>query len=118
MAVLEIVTYGKDVLTKKAARITEITPEIEKLAASMVQTMHIDMMQPVTGNLVPRARYPADQLRVVARDFAQDEEGNLDAMLVQYLEEVFCRLDQLTDGPVLTVIVAKELAGSTPESSW
>jgi len=40
MAVLEIVTFGNDVLTKKAQKIQEIDSKIKEIAESMVVTMH------------------------------------------------------------------------------
>jgi len=38
--VLPIVKYGHPVLRQKGARITEITPEIRRLIANMLETMH------------------------------------------------------------------------------
>jgi len=40
MAKLPIVTYPDPVLAKKAETITEFTPELEQLAADMIQTMY------------------------------------------------------------------------------
>lgn len=40
MALLDIIKYGNPVLTKKAEEIQIIDKEIEKLAQSMVETMH------------------------------------------------------------------------------
>jgi peptide deformylase len=39
-AKLEVVKYGHPVLRQKGARIEKITPEIEALAAAMLETMH------------------------------------------------------------------------------
>ena len=40
MSILEIVTYGNPILTKKAEKIKKINKEIEELAQSMLQTMY------------------------------------------------------------------------------
>jgi len=40
MAKLPILTYPDPVLAKKAAKVTEFTPELEKLVADMIQTMY------------------------------------------------------------------------------
>ena len=38
--ILEVVKYGHPVLRQKGARIESITPEIKKLIADMLETMH------------------------------------------------------------------------------
>jgi len=40
MAVLEILTIGHPILSKKAARVDKIDPELVRLAKDMVETMH------------------------------------------------------------------------------
>jgi len=39
---LDIVKYGHPVLRQKGARIESVTPEIQKLAADMLETMHVN----------------------------------------------------------------------------
>ena len=40
MAVLTVRKYGDPVLRRKADRVREITPEIEKMVADMIDTMY------------------------------------------------------------------------------
>jgi len=38
--ILPVVTYGHPVLRQKGARVEKVTPEIKKLIADMLETMH------------------------------------------------------------------------------
>ncbi|MFC2160814.1 peptide deformylase [Acidobacteriota bacterium] len=68
LSVLEIVTYGHPVLTKKAEEINKITQDIVDLAGKMVNTMH---RSPGIGLAAPQVNH---SIRLITVDLSVGEK--------------------------------------------
>lgn len=70
MSIIEIVTYGNPILTKKAEKIKKINEKIEELAQSMLQTMYA---APGLGLAAPQVNRG---IQLITVDLSRGENSN------------------------------------------
>jgi len=94
MAVLPIRKFGDPVLRRKAAPVTEVTPELKTLAQNMLDTMYA---APGIGLAAPQV---GESIRLIVVDVRESEEDELDPLILfnplikdpkgQYFDEEGC----------------------------
>lgn len=68
MALLEIKTFGNEVLRRRALPVKSVTPELRKLAEDMLETMY---QAPGIGLAAPQVGH---SLRIIVVDVSRDDE--------------------------------------------
>jgi peptide deformylase len=93
MAVLEIITSENPVLRRKAKKVHKITPQLQKLADDMVETMRA---APGVGLAAPQVAV-SERLFVAELEKSEENPGSGKLYIVFNPEYVF-RSDEMVDG--------------------
>lgn len=90
MAVREIIFLPQPVLRRKARKVTDFGPELQKLIDDMVETMH---EAPGVGLAAPQVNVP---LRVIVVEYGDDEDENVPPKLYTLVNPEFTRMSPET----------------------